>query len=197
MNRTAIQNHLDELNTALDHLNGHADEIMQWGFRLTWTLTHDGHLFTAGNGGSAAHAQHLAAELVGRMREEREPLSAFALTADSSTVTALSNDYGYRDVFARQVRAHAQPGDVVLMLSTSGASPNCMGAAEAALDKGAEPWALTGPMPNSLAPLCKRVIAVDSGDSQVVQEVHQVLVHLLCGCVDELLPTMLPAEDGS
>ncbi len=149
--------------------DGQADEIMQWGFRLAWALTHDGRLFTAS---SAAHAQHLAAELVGRMGDEPEPLPALALTT------------------AWQVREHAVPGDVVLMLSPSGASARCVSAAEAALDKGAEPWALTGPLPNPLAPLCKRVIAVDSDDSQVVQEMHQALVHLLCECVDELLPTM-------
>lgn len=117
-------------------------------------------------------------------------LPAFALTADSSTMTALGNDYGYQEVFARQLRAHATQDDIVLLLSTSGNSPNAIAAAQAARENGAEAWALTGKLPNPLAAACKEVIAVASDDSQVVQEVHQVLIHLLCECVDELLPAM-------
>jgi D-sedoheptulose 7-phosphate isomerase len=188
--RNLVRGHLGDLINAINGLHDETDEMLQWGNRLALALRNGGKLFIAGNGGSAAHAQHLAAELVGRMHREREPLSAFALCADSSTMTALANDYGYEEVFARQVRAHAGPGDVVLLISTSGASPNVIAAAEAALEKGAEAWGLTGKLPNRLAPLCKHVIAVPSDDSQVVQEVHQVLVHLVCECVDAALPAV-------
>jgi D-sedoheptulose 7-phosphate isomerase len=188
--RNLVKGHLGDLMHAIDDLRDETDQVLQWGKRLALVLTQGGRLFTAGNGGSAAHAQHLAAELVGRMRHERGPLSAFALTADTSTLTALGNDYGYEEVFARQVRAHATPGDVVLLMSTSGASRNVIAAAETALERGAEPWSMTGRLPNALAPLCKYVIAVPSDDSQVVQEVHQVLVHLICECVDATLPTI-------
>jgi len=188
--RNLVKGHLGDLMHAIDDLHDETDQVMEWGTRLAMVLTQGGKLFTAGNGGSAAHAQHLAAELVGRMRREREPLSAIALTADSSTLSALGNDYGYEEVFARQVRAHATPGDIVLLMSTSGTSPNVIAAAEVALERGAEPWGMTGRLPNPLAPLCKYVIAVPSADSQVVQEVHQVIVHLVCECVDASLPAI-------
>jgi len=185
--RNLVKAHIGDLLHAVRDLQDATERVMEWGERLARVLTRGGRLFTAGNGGSAAHAQHFVAELVGRMRDEREPLSAFALTADSSTMTALGNDYGYEEVFARQVRAHAAPGDIVLLVSTSGASPNLLAAAEAALVRGAEPWAMTGMLPNALAPLCKYVIAVPSTDGQVIQEIHQVLVHLICSCLDASL----------
>jgi D-sedoheptulose 7-phosphate isomerase len=188
--RNMVKGHLGDLKLAVDDLHAVTDQVLEWGTRLALALKAGGRLFAAGNGGSAAHAQHLAAELVGRLRDEREPLSAFALTTDSSTVTALGNDYGYEEVFARQVRAHAVPGDILVLMSTSGASPNLLAAAEAAGERGAEAWAMTGMLPNPLAPLCKSVIAVRSNDSQVVQEIHQVLIHLICQCVDATLPAL-------
>lgn len=101
----------------------------------------------AGNGGSAAEAQHLTAELVGKLHDDRQPLSAIALHAETSALTAIANDYGYTDVYARQVRAHGRPGDVLLLLSTSGTSPNLVAAAQAARDVGVTTWALTGAAP--------------------------------------------------
>ena len=192
--RNLVKGHLGDLMHAVEDLQDETEQVIEWGTRLALVLSQGGRLYTAGNGGSAAHAQHLAAELVGRMRGEREPLSAFALTADGSTVTALGNDYGYEEVFARQVRAHAGPGDIVLLMSTSGASPNLLAAAEVALDRGAEPWAMTGMLPNPLAPLCKYAIAVPSDDPQVVQEIHQVLVHLICECLDTTLASVRSAS---
>lgn len=185
--RNLVKAHLGDLLHAVKDLHDATGQVLEWGERLAHVLTRGGRLYTAGNGGSAAHAQHLVAELVGRLHAERQPLSAFALTADSSTMTALGNDYGYEEVFARQVRAHAVPGDIVLLASTSGASPNLLTAAEAAVQRGAEPWAMTGMLPNALAPLCKYVIAVPSADAQVVQEIHQVLIHLICSCLDASL----------
>jgi D-sedoheptulose 7-phosphate isomerase len=148
----------------------------------------------AGNGGSAAEAQHLAAELVGRLRTERIPLSAIALTPDSSAVTAISNDYGFDEVFARQVRAHGRPGDVFLALSTSGRSPNLIAAARAAQECGLRTWAMTGAGPNPLADACDKALRCPAADSQVVQELHLVAVHVMCEYVDRTLPAVLGAH---
>jgi phosphoheptose isomerase len=143
-------------------------------------------LLAAGNGGSAAEAQHLTAELVGRYRGEREPLSAIALHTDTSALTALGNDYGFDEVFARQVRAHGRPGDVLLTLSTSGRSPNLVAAAEAASALGLTVWALTGPGPNPLTAASTEAICLP-GATPSVQEAHLVAVHLLCEMVDRTL----------
>ena len=138
----------------------------------------------AGNGGSAAEAQHLAGELVGRFDGERLPLPAIALHADTSAITAIGNDYGYDEVFARQVRAHGRPGDVLVLLSTSGRSANLLAAAEV----GMVTWALTGAAPNPLAGACDDALAVPSPDQQTVQELHLVSVHLLCAHLEAALP---------
>jgi phosphoheptose isomerase len=137
-----------------------------------------------GNGGSAAHAQHLTAELVGRFRTERQPLSAIALHAETSTLTALVNDYGIDAMFERQVVAHGRPGDVLLLLSTSGNSTNLVTAAHAARRGGLTVRALTGAGPNRLAAAADEVVTVASSDAAVVQDVHQVAVHLLCAQID-------------
>jgi D-sedoheptulose 7-phosphate isomerase len=150
-----------------------------------------GKLLAFGNGGSAAEAQHLAAELVGKLRTDRAPLSAIALTTDSSAVTAISNDYGFEEVFARQVRAHGRPGDVLMVLSTSGRSPNLITAVHAAAETGMRTWALTGPGPNPLADACEEALCCPSGDSQVVQELHLISVHVMCEYVDRTLPAVL------
>ncbi|MFD0823896.1 SIS domain-containing protein, partial [Micromonospora zhanjiangensis] len=148
---------------------------------------------SAGNGGSAAEAQHLAAELVGKLRGDRGPLSAIALTADSSAVSAIGNDFGFEEVFARQVRAHGRADDILLLLSTSGRSANLIGAARAATELSLRCWAFTGPAPNPLAEVCTDVLAVPSPDPQVVQELHLVSAHVLCEYVEAALPTVLGA----
>ena len=114
--------HLAALDAALRDLRGQAAVLECWGARLARVLADGGRLLAAGNGGSAAQAQHLTAELVGRYRDDREPLSAIALCTESPALTAIANDYGVAEVFARQVRAHGRPGDVLLALSTSGGS---------------------------------------------------------------------------
>ncbi|NUT32625.1 MAG: SIS domain-containing protein [Hamadaea sp.] len=183
-----VDTHLRRLGFALRHLHYSAEELHWWGVHLALTLSRGGRLLTAGNGGSAADAQHLVGELVGRFRDhDRPPLSALALTADGVVNSAIANDFDYRTVFARQVRAHARSGDVVVLISTSGASPNMLAAAQAATEVGAQPWGLTGPAPNPLARLCTRLVAVPVADTQIVQEVHQVAIHLFCGFVEEML----------
>jgi D-sedoheptulose 7-phosphate isomerase len=168
-----------------------ADRLAGWGSQLARHLGQGGRLLVAGNGGSAAEAQHLAAELVGRLRDERMPLSAIALTPDSSAVTAIGNDYGFEEIFARQVRAHGRPGDVLLLMSTSGRSPNLLAAAQAARELGLRTWALAGPGPSPLAEVCDEALCCPSDDPQVVQELHLISVHVMCEYVDRVLPVVL------
>ncbi len=179
--------HLDDLRAALGALGPEVARVEAWGGHLASRLTSGGRLLAAGNGGSAAHAQHLTAELVGRYRTERPPFSALALHADTSTVTALVNDYGADAVFRRQVEAHGRAGDVLVTLSTSGRSPNLLEAVVAARAAGLATWALTGAAPNPLALAADATVAVSSTDTAVIQEVHQVLVHLLCEALDRAL----------
>jgi len=180
--------HLAALRAPLDALAQDCDRIDGWGRHLAAVLVGGGRLLAVGNGGSAAQAQHLTAELTGRYRDERLPLSAIALHTDTSAITAIANDYDLEEMFARQVRAHGRPGDVCVALSTSGRSPNVLAAVRAAREQGLVSWALTGPAPNPLAELADDVVAVDTPATATVQEVHQVVVHLLCAAVDaELL----------
>jgi D-sedoheptulose 7-phosphate isomerase len=187
--------HVNSLARTLDPFRHEAGKLQRWGATLADRLDRGGRLLVAGNGGSAAEAQHLAAELVGKMGRERRPLSAIALTADSSSLTAIGNDYGYPEVFARQVRAHGRRDDILLTFSTSGASPNLLAAAAAAADVGMLRWALTGLRPNPLAVASDESVAVPSRDSQTVQELHLVSVHLLCAHVDAALPSR-PTPSG-
>jgi D-sedoheptulose 7-phosphate isomerase len=176
--------HLDALRAPLDALEADIERIDAWGQHLARVLVGGGRLLAAGNGGSAALAQHLTAELVGRYVDERPPLSALALHAETSSLTAIANDYGAEEAFARQVRAHGRPGDVLVALSTSGRSPNMLGAAVAARKGGLTMWALTGLAPNPLAGQADDAICVNAPATATVQEVHQVVVHLLCAAVD-------------
>ncbi len=174
--------HVAALLDALPMLD--TDLVDDWGGRLAQVLVGGGRLLVAGNGGSAAQAQHLTAELVGRYRDDRPALSALALHAETSSVTAIANDYGYDHVFARQVQAHGRPGDVFLAMSTSGRSLNLVTAAQAARDGGLEVWAMTGAGPNPLSEVSDQTVAVTAASTATVQEVHQVALHLLCAAVD-------------
>lgn len=187
--------HVAALVTALRGLDDDLERVEGWGRHLADVLRDGGRLLAAGNGGSAADAQHLTAELVGRYRDDRQPFSAIALHAETSSVTAIGNDYGYDEVFRRQVEAHGRAGDVLVAISTSGTSANVLAATEAAQRRGMRVWALTGPAPNDLASLADDVVAVDADATATVQEVHGVLVHALCAAVDrEVLE--LPAHVG-
>ncbi len=176
--------HLSSLRAALRALEEDCGRIDGWGRRLSDVLLGGGRLLAAGNGGSAAQAQHLTSELVGRYVDERRPLSAFSLHAETSALTAIYNDYGSGECFARQVRAHGRPGDVLMALSTSGESENVLAASVAAAELGMETWALTGPAPNSLAAACAEAVSVNAEGTSTVQEAHLVAVHLLCAAVD-------------
>lgn len=186
----SVESHLAGLTGTLDGLRAQSQRIHHWGTLLARLLVDGGRLLAAGNGGSAAEAQHLTAELVGRYRHDRAPFSALALCAETSSVTAIANDYGYDQVFARQVTAHARSGDVVILLSTSGNSPNLLEAAHAGRRAGATVWALTGPLPNPLASLAHDTLAL-SGDACHVQEAQLVVVHALCEAFEAALPLSL------
>jgi D-sedoheptulose 7-phosphate isomerase len=179
--------HLDALDCGLDALRSATGTLAEWGARLAALLDGGGRLLAAGNGGSAAQAQHLTAELVGRYRDDRPAYSAISLHAETSTVTALVNDYGAENMFARQVEAHSRPGDVLFLLSTSGRSPNLLVATEAARRRGVLTWALTGPRPNPLATLVDEAVSLEVPEAATVQELHLVAVHILCAEVDRAL----------
>lgn len=182
-----IESHFTDLVSAVARTRPAAAKLSDWGAHLARVLTGGGRLLACGNGGSAAEAQHLTAELVGRFKNEREPLSAIALHADTSAATAIVNDYGVEEMFARGVRAHGRRGDVLVALSTSGTSPNVLAAVKAAEEIGVTTWALTGPAPNPLMAMCDDAIGVDADSTATVQEIHLVLVHGLCMTLDGVL----------
>jgi D-sedoheptulose 7-phosphate isomerase len=179
--------HVAALRESLAAIDERIDTVEAWGSRLSRVLLNGGRLLAAGNGGSAAEAQHLTAELVGRYRDDRLPLSAICLHGDTSSLTAIVNDYGIGEMFARQVRAHGRPGDVLVAFSTSGTSPNVLSAVDAARICGMTTWGLTGPAPNPLTNRCDDAIAVDAPSTATIQETHLVVVHLLCAAVDVAL----------
>jgi D-sedoheptulose 7-phosphate isomerase len=144
-------------------------------------------VFTCGNGGSAADAQHIAGELVGRFRRKIKGYKAFAMTTNSSVVTALANDFSYSEVFSRQLESLGREGDVVLALSTSGASPNVIEAVIEASRLGITSLALSGKGGGDLAKKADLALVVPHQDFARIQEVHMTLGHVLCGLVEELV----------
>jgi len=175
--------HLAAVPPALFSLRQSTDKLAVWAAELAVRLLSGQRLLVAGNGGSAAEAQHLTAELVGRFHLDREAFSAISLHAETSALTAIANDYGYEEAFARQVRGHGRPGDILMLLSTSGRSPNLLRAAEAARPMGITTWSLTGPAPNPLTALSDAYVAVE-GSTASVQECHLMAVHALCAAFD-------------
>ncbi|MHC4797557.1 MAG: D-sedoheptulose-7-phosphate isomerase, partial [Planctomycetota bacterium] len=147
-------------------------------------LESDGRLFLLGNGGSAADAQHIAAEFVGRFKRDRRPLPAIALTTDTSNILAIGNDYGFGHVFTRQIEALVGTGDVVWALSTSGVSDNVIEAVHVARAAEALIIGFTGETGGNLKPLCDYCLCVNHTASDRIQEIHQVAYHLICDDVD-------------
>jgi D-sedoheptulose 7-phosphate isomerase len=169
------------------------EPIWRAGGAIVSALRQGRKLLLFGNGGSAADAQHLAAEFVGHYVTERAPLPAIALTTDSSVLTAIGNDYGFDEIFARQVRALGRSGDVAIAISTSGRSRNVILAVEAAREAGLATVALTGGDGGNLAPIVDVAIVVPSATTARIQECHITIGHVLCEYADaELL-----GEDGS
>lgn len=157
-------------------------------FLFVETVLGGGKILLMGNGGSAADAQHIAAELVGRFEKERRGLAAVALTTDSSILTAVANDYSYEELFARQIEALGRPGDLVVGLSTSGNSPNVLRGIRAARALGLKTVGLAGRDGGWLAREVDAAIVVPSNSTARIQEVHITVAHILCAAVDALLP---------
>ncbi len=193
-----VRSHVDALSATLTALRAESARLTRWADVLAQRLPAGARLLAAGNGGSAAEAQHLTAELVGRFEDDRPAYSAIALHAETSSLTAIGNDYGYDEVFARQVAAHARPQDVLLLLSTSGRSRNLLTAARAGRTAGATVWALTGPGPNPLASVADDAVCLP-GSGSSVQEAHLVAVHALCVAFEASLSNrdgQAPAREG-
>lgn len=179
----SLQEHLAAIQKLLD---SKISEIEQSGQLICEALTSGRKVLLCGNGGSAADAQHIAAELVGCYEKQRRSWPAIALTTDTSALTAVSNDLGYEQVFARQVLGLAQPDDVLVAISTSGKSKNVLRAAEQARELGCKTIALTGATAEPLASLCDVVVAVPSNRTARIQEVHITVGHLWCEMVDRI-----------
>jgi len=152
---------------------------------ITRALKQNGRVYICGNGGSAADAQHIAAELVGRFRRERKALAVAALSTNSSILTSIANDYAYENVFARQVEAFVREGDVLWAISTSGASANVIAAAELAKEKGACVLAFTGKVNSKLEQVADICFCADSESTARSQEVHQLGFHIICDIVEQ------------
>lgn len=189
----AVEAHLRDVLPSLASLRRQSNRLATWGAELARRLHAGSRLLAAGNGGSAAEAQHLTAELVGRFDGERAPFSAISLHADTSAVTAIANDYGFEELYARQVRAHGRPRDILLLLSTSGRSPNLVRAAETASRMGVTTWALTGPGPNPLTLGCDETITIQ-GAAANAQECHLIAVHAICRAFDAEIHRLGPQE---
>jgi D-sedoheptulose 7-phosphate isomerase len=184
--------HVAELVRAVDGFRPQVEVASGWGRLVARALGDGRRLLAAGNGGSAAQAQHLTAELVGRYREDRPPFSALCLSAETSSLTAIMNDYPVEELFARQVQAHGRPGDILVLLSTSGRSPNVVSAARRGRDHGLTVLAMTGPRHNPLADAADESLCVESPYTATVQELHLVALHLLCASMDRELGITSP-----
>ncbi|MBM4295020.1 MAG: D-sedoheptulose 7-phosphate isomerase [Deltaproteobacteria bacterium] len=163
------------------------DRVVAAARMLAEALKAGGKIMLFGNGGSAADAQHLAAEFVNRFQIERPPLAALALTTDTSILTAVANDYDFRQIFAKQVRALGRPGDVALGFSTSGASPNVVEGLKAARQMGLKTLALSGGEGGPVAEQADLALVVPSHNTPRIQEVHITVGHVLCDLVDYIL----------
>lgn len=181
--RQSIEEHLAAINALLD---AKLDDIESSGRLIVQTLQSGNKILLCGNGGSAADAQHIAAELVGRYEKHRRAFPAVALNTDTSALTAISNDYGYEGVFARQVEALAVAGDLLIAISTSGKSPNVINAADKAREVGCKVIGLTGCSGEPLSAHCDLSVVVPAERTSRVQEAHITIGHLWCEMVDAL-----------
>src|SRR5467141_2065040 len=168
-------------------------DIIQMARMITIALQQGRKVVFFGNGGSAADAQHISAELVGKFKKARPPLRALALTTNSSILTAIGNDFSFDEIFSRQVHANLEKGDVAVGISTSGRSKNVILGVQEAARIGAKTIALTGGDGGSLAPLCDHKVIVPSTDTQRIQECHIMIGHVVCELIDDAVEE--PAAD--
>jgi D-sedoheptulose 7-phosphate isomerase len=178
---TMLQRNREELRATLDRLSeDHAGAVAALAADILEAWERGNQLLVCGNGGSAADSQHLVAELVGRYLVDRPGWPAVALTVNTSTLTAVANDYGFDAIFARQVEAVGRPGDVLLVISTSGDSPNCVAAATVGRDRGMRVHAFLGRGGGRLRDQVDGALVVPSDETPRIQEVHIAMIHLLC-----------------
>jgi len=185
--RDEVVAQLEESAALKAKLAAHAGTVCRIAEMIIAAYRRGGRLLICGNGGSAADAQHIAGELVGRFLKERAPFDCMALTTDSSVLTAIGNDYGFEQVFARQVTAHGRKGDVLLAISTSGNSPNVLKAVEEARRLKMKVIALSGRNGGALARAADLCVAVPSQLSPRIQESHGTIAHIICSLVERAL----------
>ncbi len=186
----AVLAHLRRSRDAIERAAGEREfvaAVLAIADRIARALKDGGKVLFAGNGGSAADAPHIAAELVGRFTTDRAPLAAIALTTDTSILTAVGNDYGFDQVFERQVRALGRKGDVFVGITTSGRSANILSALKAARETGLVTIGFTGAKGASLRPLCDLLLTVPSEETALIQQVHITAAHAICGLVEREL----------
>jgi D-sedoheptulose 7-phosphate isomerase len=174
--------HLSVANAVVSTL---AADVARASDLIIRSLAHGGKLLAAGNGGSAADAQHIVAELTGRFMKERRALPAIALHTNTSALTAIGNDYGYDEVFARELSAHARRGDVLLAISTSGNSRNILRAVETAREHGVVVIGMTGASGGRMGEICDVCLCVPSTSTARIQEIHIMIGHTICQLVEE------------
>jgi D-sedoheptulose 7-phosphate isomerase len=180
-----LQRSLDVIKHAADDFNFRA-AVLAISEAIVHAFKNGGKLLLAGNGGSAADAQHIAAEFLSRFGMERRPLPAIALNTCTSVMTAIGNDYGFERIFERQIRGLGRPGDVFIAISTSGRSPNVLSALKAARETGLVTIGFTG-AGGDMRPLCDLVLAAPSQTTALIQQVHIIAAHAICGLVEQEL----------
>jgi D-sedoheptulose 7-phosphate isomerase len=176
----ALRERIDGSVATISALRSQLDRIEAMCNALAHGIERGGTIYTAGNGGSAAQALHLAEELIGRYRSNRPPIRAVCLCADPAALTCIANDFGFEEVFARQAQALLTPGDALVVLSTSGKSANIVRALEVARERSALTIGLLGGDGGSCAHLCDHAVIVSARDSAQIQDAHQVVLHLIC-----------------
>lgn len=177
----------ESLKVKEDFINNNTAEIILVAEKIVLAFTNDRKLMLCGNGGSAADAQHIAAEFINRFELERPPLPAIALTTDTSVITCIGNDYSFNDIFSKQVKAIGLEDDVLMAISTSGNSPNILSAAKAAKDMGIYVVGLTGNDGGKLKGLVDSCLVVNSASTARIQESHILAGHIICKLVDYIL----------
>ncbi|HLW60027.1 MAG TPA: SIS domain-containing protein [bacterium] len=182
----SLEEQIAEISRIGRHLTGRIQDLMRIAVVWAQALESGNKIMFCGNGGSAATCQHLAGELVGRFQKDRKSLAGLSLTADTSVITAIANDYGYRKVFARQLVAQGRPGDILVGISTSGESKNVVAAFQRAKQLSIVPMALTG-LRGNLRNLTDYAICVPSNNTQRIQEAHLIVGHILCGLVEDII----------
>ena len=194
MTKPIIEKILADHTQAVESLAGSLDLLQRMADMLIGTLRAGGKVLIFGNGGSAADAQHIAGEFLGRFRRERPAFAAVALSTDTSTITAIGNDYSYDQIFSRQIEGLIRPEDVAWGLSTSGNSANVVLALEAARDRGARTLAFTGGNGGRMAKVADLSLVISAEQTARIQEAHQLAYHILCDLVESALAEGPPAQ---